>query len=264
MRSLHGLRPYLLSALAITAFLLFWHCLSATGLLGRYPGAVMSVLLPSPLEVLRTFGEMLSQGQLWDHTATSLRRVAVGFSLALLVGVPTGLLMAFSSVAEGLARPLIRLVQPIPGVAWVPLAIIWFGLGDRAAYFIIAVGALFPLLLATFQGAREVDPVLVESTMTLGAQWHQVFLKVTLPSMVPHLVTGSQLAMGFAWRVVLAAEMVGVTSGLGYMLTLGRGVGRTDITLLTMAVIGLLMTAMDSLVFTPLSARTSKWRPKKS
>lgn len=261
MKPRRTLRPYLLYVFSLFLFLMIWHSLSHTGFFGRYPAEVMTVLLPSPFSVLETLSELWSQGQLWRHMGTSLRRVTAGFGLAFLLGLPLGFMLAYWPLAEGLMRPIIRLFQPIPGVAWVPLAIIWFGLGDRAAYFIIAVGAIFPLVLSTCHGAREVDPILVESSLTLGARWHQIFLKVTLPSMVPHLVTGSQLAMGFAWRVVLAAEMVGVTSGLGYMLTLGRGIGRTDITLVTMIAIGAIMTAMDSLLFSPLAERTARWRP---
>jgi len=162
---------------------------------------------------------------------------------------------------EDFCRPFVRLLQPIPGVAWVPLAIIWFGLGDRAAIFIIAVGALFPIVLNTRQGILEVEPSLVQAALTLGASRAQLLSKVYLPATAPYLVTGFRLATGFAWRVVLAAEMVGVSRGLGYMLTLGRGIGRTDITLVTMLAIGLLMMATDAWVFGRLEHLTGRQRP---
>ncbi len=252
--------PLVWSLLSVGLFLLTWHAISVTGFFGRFSPAVMRVLLPSPVTVARTTVDLLVGGNLVGNILTSVRRVALGFGIAAGIGIPLGLLVAVSKTAESLMSPFIRVFQPIPGVAWVPLAIVWFGLGDSSAVFIITVGAIFPLIIGTCQGVREVDPTLVDAALTLGASPIQIFQKVTVPSIVPHLITGSRLAMGFAWRVVLAAEMVGVSSGLGYMLTMGRGIGRTDITLVTMAAIGLIMMVMDSMIFSPLDRKTSRWR----
>ncbi|MFZ5436775.1 MAG: ABC transporter permease [Bacillota bacterium] len=251
-------------ALSILAFLLAWQLVSMTGLFGRYPRELMGLFLPSPLHLLKTVAEVVANGSLLKHVGFSCYRVVSGFAIATLIGIPAGLLMSYSRSAEQFLNPFVRLFQPIPGVAWVPLAIIWFGLGNKAAVFIITMGAIFPIILSTAQGVRDVDPNLVGAALTLGASKLQVFEKVILPSITPHLVTGFRLAMGFAWRVLLAAEMVGVSSGLGYMLTLGRGTGRTDITLLTMVVIGAIMVAMDSAVFSPLENKTAAWRPRLS
>lgn len=251
-----------LSVLSVVGFLALWQVASLTGLFGRYDPRAMAIFLPPPLAVMKTFGQLIGTGQYPLHLATSLYRVGVGFGLAAVIAIPLGMAMARWSEVDAVCQPYVRFFQPIPGVAWVPLAIVWFGLGDRAAIFIIVVGALFPLLLATVQGLREVDPTLSDAARTLGAGPWQLFTRVTLPSMVPNLVTGSRLAMGFAWRVVLAAEMVGVSRGLGYMLSLGRGTGRTDITLATMVTIGVLMAGTDALVFAPLDRLTSAWRPQ--
>jgi NitT/TauT family transport system permease protein/taurine transport system permease protein/sulfonate transport system permease protein len=249
------------SLVAVVVFVGLWQLASATGLFGRYPRELMGLVLPSPLQVVVTARELLLSGQLAGHVATSLYRVGSGFLLAAGAGVPLGVAMALSAAVEDFCRPFVRLLQPIPGVAWVPLAIIWFGLGDRAAIFIIAVGALFPIVLNTRQGILEVEPSLVQAALTLGASRAQLLSKVYLPATAPYLVTGFRLATGFAWRVVLAAEMVGVSRGLGYMLTLGRGIGRTDITLVTMLAIGLLMMATDAWVFGRLEHLTGRWRP---
>jgi NitT/TauT family transport system permease protein/taurine transport system permease protein/sulfonate transport system permease protein len=143
----------------------------------------------------------------------------------------------------------------------VPLAILWFGLGDKAAIFIITVGSVFPILLSTAQGVRAVDRVLLDASMTLGACFHQQLRRVVLPSVTPFLVTGFRLGLGFAWRVVIAAEMVGVPRGIGYMLNVGRSTGRTEVTLMTIVILGVLMILAEELVFAPLERRTNHWRP---
>ncbi len=261
--SRNGEARFIRSLLSVIGFTLFWQLASNTGVFGIFPVDAMNLFLPSPLTVARTFKELFTQSQYLSHILTSLYRVMFGFSLAAVIGVTAGVLIVSSKVAEDILQPFIRLLQPIPGVAWVPLAIVWFGLGDRAAIFIITVGALWPTLLATIQGLREVDHNLVNAALTLGATRRQIFEKVTVPSIVPHLVTGFRLSMGFGWRAVLAAEMVGVSSGLGYMLTLGRGVGRTDITLATMVSIGCIMLITDAFIFGTLDRKTSNWRPKR-
>ena len=255
--SLPGIR----SALSVTLFLILWQAVSTTGCFGRYPLELMGLLLPSPLQVLSTAGELTASGQLFSHVSISVYRVMAGFLLAAAIGVPLGIIVALWKPADDFLRPFVRLLQPIPGVAWVPIAIIWFGLGNVSAIFIITVGAIFPILLNTKQGIQDVDRRLVDAALTLGAQPRQLLTRIYLPFTAPYLVTGFRLGTGFAWRVVLAAEMVGVSHGLGYMLTMGRGIGRTDITLVTMLSIGLLMAITDAWLFTPLEQLTNRWRP---
>jgi NitT/TauT family transport system permease protein/taurine transport system permease protein/sulfonate transport system permease protein len=154
----------------------------------------------------------------------------------------------------------VRIFSPIPGVAWIPLAILWYGLGDQAAIFIITVSAVSPILLNTIQGVRDVDPNLVDAARTMGATRWQVIRRVTFPSVIPYLITGFRTGLGFAWRVVIAAEMVGVPKGIGYMLAVGRSTGHTEVTIVTMVCLGLLMLIVEELVFAPLEKRTSSWR----
>ncbi len=168
--------------------------------------------------------------------------------------------MAIVPTVNNLTEPFVRIFSPIPGVAWVPLAILWFGLGDEAAIFIITVGAVFPILLNTVQGVRDVDTHLIDAARMMGANRRQVVQRVMLPSLVPYLVTGFRMGLGFAWRVVIAAEMVGVPKGIGYMLTVGRSTGRTEITIVTMIVLGGLMFIVEEAVFAPLERSTAAWR----
>lgn len=245
---------------SLSLFVLSWYIASTTGLFGRYPPRLMVLLLPTPLDVARTVWEMAVTGNLARHLGISLYRVTAGFALAVCLGVPLGVAMGRYRTVNGLVEPLIRVFQPIPGVAWVPLAIVWFGLGDKAAIFIITISSLFPVLLNTIQGMRDVDGTLISAALTMGANSRQIAAKVLLPSLVPYLITGFRIGMGFAWRVVIAAEMVGVPSGLGYMLSLGRGIGRTDITIVTMVALGTVMLLIEHSVFIPMEHKTLNWK----
>lgn len=251
----------LLGAGALAAFIGLWQAASATGLFGRLPQTYAALLLPSPGAVWTALRESAVDGSLWNQLSVSLARVGIGFAIAVGIGIPVGLVTALSPVANALVDPFVRVFSPIPGVAWVPLAILWFGLGDRAAIFIIAVGSVFPVLLSTAQGVRAVDRTLVDAAQMLGARLDQLVRRVVLPSVVPFLVTGARLGLGFAWRVVIAAEMVGVPRGIGYMLNLGRSTGRTEVTFMTIAILGAMMIVAEELVFGPLERRTSHWRP---
>ncbi len=251
----------LLSTAALAGFIGLWHAASVTGLFGRLPPAYASLLLPRPGRVWAALRESAASGYLWEQLSVSLGRVAIGFAVSVAIGVPLGLAVALSPAADAVIDPFVRVFSPIPGVAWVPLAILWFGLGDRAAVFIITVGSVFPILLSTAQGVRAVDRTLVDAAQMMGARLHQLLRRVVLPSVVPFLVTGFRLGLGFAWRVVIAAEMVGVPRGIGYMLNVGRSTGHTEVTFMTIGILGALMIVAEELVFAPLERRTSHWRP---
>jgi NitT/TauT family transport system permease protein/taurine transport system permease protein/sulfonate transport system permease protein len=247
-------------AAALAAFLLLWQAASVTGIFGRVSPEYSLFLLPPPKVVFLALAEMIRTGYLWDNLSVSIVRVLIGFALSVLIGVPLGIGMAIVPTVNNLAEPFVRIFSPIPGVAWVPLAILWFGLGDEAAIFIITVGAVFPILLNTIQGVRDVDTHLIDAARMMGANRRQVVQRVMLPSLVPYLVTGFRMGLGFAWRVVIAAEMVGVPKGIGYMLTIGRSTGRTEVTIVTMIVLGVLMLTVEELIFAPLERRTAAWR----
>jgi NitT/TauT family transport system permease protein/taurine transport system permease protein/sulfonate transport system permease protein len=247
-------------ALSLTLALVLWDIASNTGIFGRTTAEYSRLLLPPPSSVLASLIEIIRSGYLLDNVSISILRVLAGFLLAVLIAVPLGVFMALSSTVNNLADPIVRLLSPIPGVAWVPIAILWFGLGDEAAIFIIAIGSIFPILLNTVQGIRDADQRLVDAARTMEATPWQIMLRVLLPGLIPYLVTGFRTGLSFAWRVVIAAEMVGVPKGLGYMLTVGRSTGRTEITIVTMLVLGILMVAVEELVFSPLASYTDTWR----
>jgi ABC-type nitrate/sulfonate/bicarbonate transport system permease component len=247
-------------ALAILGFLFLWHLASVTGLFGRISPEFSMLLLPPPKVVFRALGEMAWSGYLWDQVSVSMIRVLIGFGLSVLIAVPLGIGMGLSVSVNNLAEPFVRIISPIPGVAWIPLAILWYGLGDEAAIFIIAVSSVFPILMNTIQGVRDVDPHLIDAARTMGATRWQVIRRVMLPSLVPYLVTGFRTGLGYSWRVVIAAEMVGVPKGIGYMLAVGRSTGHTEITIVTMICLSVLMLIVEELIFVPIERSTSSWR----
>ena len=255
-----GLLHYVQGGAGLVLFLAIWHLASTTGLFGRIELVYSLLLLPTPETVLKAILETVADGTLWGNVSVSIVRVAIGFVLAVLIGIPLGLGMALSPLCNNIAEPFVRLFSPIPGIAWVPLAILWFGLGDKAAIFIIAIGSIFPIVINTVQGVRDVDAHLVDAARMMGASHLQILRRVMLPSVIPYLVTGFRIGLGFAWRVVIAAEMVGVPKGIGYMLNVGRSTGRTDITIVTMVTLGLLMLVVEELLFAPIENRTRFWR----
>lgn len=254
------LTRYIQGGIGLVLFLAAWHVASTTGLFGRIDPEYSLLLLPPPLIVLRAIVETAQDGTLWGNVSVSIVRVTIGFCLAVLIGIPLGLGMALSRVCNNFSEPFVRIFSPIPGIAWVPLAILWFGLGDKAAIFIITIGSVFPIIINTVQGVRDVDAHLVDAARMMGANHLQVMRRVMLPSLIPYLITGFRIGLGFAWRVVIAAEMVGVPKGIGYMLNVGRSTGRTDITIVTMVTLGVLMLVVEELIFAPLENRTRFWK----
>lgn len=255
-----GWLRFLQGALTISILLLIWHFASNTGVFGRTSHENSRLLLPPPGVVFSSLLEMARTGYLLDNVSISVMRVLAGFLLSVVIAVPLGVAMGLSTTANNLIDPLVRLLAPIPGVAWVPLAILWFGLGDQAAIFIIAIGSIFPVLLNIIQGIHDVDQRLIDAAVTLGASRTQAIFRVMLPSLIPYLVTGFRTGLSFAWRVVIAAEMVGVPKGIGYMLTIGRSTGQTEVTLVTMIILGVLMVTVEELIFDPLQSITDSWK----
>ena len=242
----------LLAAASIAGTLLLWGAFSSAGWIDR-------VLLPSPLEVLDSLLAALRDGSLLRHVNASLLRVLEGFALALLTAVPLGIAMGVSPVVRGLVEPLLELLRPIPPIALIPLAILWFGIDELSKVLIIAYGAFFPILLNTMAGFREVDPVHVRAAQALGARRHHIFRDVVLRSAFPFIIVGARVGMGMAFIVLVAAELIASSAGLGFMISDARYSFRTDQMFLGMAMIGVLGLALNK-VLLELERRLLKWK----
>jgi NitT/TauT family transport system permease protein len=178
----------------------------------------------------------------------SAERVGKGFFVAILVAVPVGLAIGWSRIASGALDPTVQLLRPIPITAWLPFSIAVFGIKDLGAVFLIALGAFYPIVVNTAQGARDVERNLIRAAMMMGAGRWTILRRVVLPASLPSIFTGLRVGLGIAWTAVIVAEMVAVKSGLGYVLWDAYYVGRMDVVIADMASIGLLGLASDRVI----------------
>lgn len=229
-----------LGLLGIALFLAIWTFASHS--LGS------AVLLPSPLSVLTAYGELIADGTLINDVRASIVRVFGGFLLASSVAIPLALLLAYSRILRGLVMPLIALIRPIPPIAWIPLAILWMGLGDPPSYFITAIAAFFPIFLNSFAGGISLQEEHVNAARSLGAKPLALLATVMLPSALPMIVTGLRIGLGQAWMAVVTAELIAAQSGLGYMIQISRLNLETARVLVGMTVIGLLGAVMIGVI----------------
>jgi ABC-type nitrate/sulfonate/bicarbonate transport system permease component len=242
----------LLGMLVMAAAALLWEAVSRLGL-------VTPILLPAPSSVVDTFWYLVSTGRLWGHISQSVMRVLVGFVAAIVMAVPLGLFMGRSSWVESGFYASFEILRPIPPIAWTPLAIIWFGLGTPPAVFLIFLGAYFPILLNTVSGVKGIDKRLIHFAKTLGASERVVMLEIIPVAALPSIMTGMRVGLGVGWMVVVAAEMIAASSGLGYMIMDGRFTLQTDVVIVGMLSIGFLGLAMD-LLFRRLESVVLRWR----
>jgi NitT/TauT family transport system permease protein len=206
-----------------------------------------TTIFPEPVQVVHALGEILRKGLLVGYVRDSLVRVSAGYLLAVIAAVPAGLLLGWSPLAREALNPLIHMLRPISPLAWIPLAIIWFGVGDLAPVFLIFLAAFFPILVSTIEGVRNVPPMFRNAGRNFGLTQAQLLSRVIFPAVLPQILIGLRLALGIAWLVVVAAEMIAVDSGLGYLIIDSRNAGqRYDLVLAGMLLIGLVGLALDA------------------
>lgn len=197
-------------------------------------------------------------GTLHVHLFESVRRVYGGFALAALVAIPLGLLIGRVRVIRQMLDPTFQILRPIPVTAWLPLSMIFFGLGPSSAISLVFLGAFYPILLNTVFGVRNVDPKLFEAAAMLGCTGSAVFRRVVLPAALPSIFNGLRLGLGFAWVVIVVGEMTGVPLGLGAAIMDGRTLSRTDLIISGMVVIGIAGFLSDKIVLA-LNNRLLRW-----
>lgn len=220
-----------------------------------------TILLPPPDRVARSAWGLLLSGELIRHLADSLRRIAVANLVAFVTAVPLGILMGRYRPFEDFMDGFLNIIRPIPPLAWIPLAILWFGLGEKSVVFITLISAFFALLINTIAGVRSVDKSLPRAALTLGASQRDVIRDIIVPATLPHIFTGLRIALGVSWMSIVAAELIAASSGLGYMISYYREVLRSDLILVGMLSIGLIGFAMDrGLVW--LEGRLLPWRTR--
>lgn len=222
-----------------TVILIIWYIITA----GLH--LVKPFVLPSPIDVLNSAVNIISSGKLVKNTIDTLFKVFSGLILASVVAIPLGILLGWYQTLEDLASFVISILRPIPPVAWIPFSILWFGIGTVPAVFIIFMGCVFPILVYTIDGVKRTDKVLIESAQTLGASDWDVLKRVIWPSAIPYIVSGLKVGVGIALMCTISAEMIGSSSGLGYMILTATNLFDTGTTVVGMLVIGLIGLILD-------------------
>jgi NitT/TauT family transport system permease protein len=216
------------------------------------------LILPAPSQVLSRWIEYARSGELHRDAFSSVYRVVVGFFIGTVLALPIGLAMGVSRTAYAYLNPLLQVLRPIPPIAFVPLAILWFGLGNPPAFFLISLGAFFPVLMNTIAGVRSVDALYIRAARNLGAKPFALFRRIVIPAAMPHIMTGIRVGFGVAFIVVIVAEMIAVNDGLGYRILEAREYFWSDKIIAGMITIGLLGLLIDA-ILARISAYLLRW-----
>ena len=243
-----------ISLLTLVALLAIWWAVTASGV-------IEPLFLPPPSAVLQKAWLLATTGYmdstLWQHLAASLSRIGLGLGFAVLTAVPVGIAIGANRVARGILDPLIEFYRPIPPLAYLPLIVIWCGIGELSKVLLIYLAIFAPIAIATATGVRTVDPAKLRAAQSLGAPRAQLIRHVILPSALPDILTGVRIGLGVGWSTLVAAELIAATSGLGFMVQSAAQFLVTDVVVLGILVIALIAFAMEM----GLRALQRKWVP---
>jgi sulfonate transport system permease protein len=221
-------------------------------------GYIVSYTMPPPEDIVITAVEFYNDGTLLKHIKASFIRVIEGFGIALILALILGVAIGLSRRFEKLTDSVLQIIKPIPPIAWIPLAILWFGIGEASKIYIIAVGAFFPILVNTVEGIKNIDSRYLELARVYEVQRSRVIWRVILPGALPFIMVGIRLGLGMGWICVVAAEMIAAESGIGYMLNDGRNFARPEMVILGMVVIGITGKIMDD-ILRYISKKVIRW-----
>jgi len=243
----------ILCPLAVIALLVaaWWIVVAQTG----------SVIFPTPWQVVTGALELAADGTLWEHIGSSLARVAAGFLLAALVALPLGLWIGRVDAAYVTLNPVFQMLRPISPIAWIPVAILWFGVGDLSPVFLIFIASVFPMILQTAAGVHTIERRYLRAAENFGATRARMFRQVIVPAVLPEIIVGMRVSLGVAWLVVVAAEMIALRSGLGYLIMDSRNAGnRYDLVIASMIIIGMIGLLLDTSMRQLERLKSVRWR----
>lgn len=229
---------YLISAAAISVFILFWYLVTSVW------NVFSRSVLPSPQLVLQTFIRKFSSkapdgATMVQHLGASLQVAMSGYLIGAVIGIPLGILMAWSKYADMFVRPLFDLIRPVPGIAWIPVMIVIFGIGLLSKAMVIFLSSFTAMVINSYSGIKQTKAVHLWVGQTFGASNMQLLFQVAIPSALPMILTGLRVALGSSWGALVAAEMLASSRGLGFMIQQSRGIGRTDVIIAGMIAIGI-------------------------
>lgn len=240
------------SALAFVLLLFIWETMA------RFSNWSDQVF-PGPTQVFLSMAELIVNGTLLKHSIASLFRVTAGFYLAMIMGIPLGILLGRFESAKFLINPVIQFLRPISPLAWIPLSMLWFGIGDKPAVFLIFLSSFFPLVVSTAIAVDAINPVYFQVASNFNFNRGEVVMKVIVPAMLPAVITALRITITIAWLVVVAAEMIAVQSGLGYLILDSRNALRMDYVMDGMIVIGLIGLTLDYIMKRLTRIEAVKW-----
>jgi ABC-type nitrate/sulfonate/bicarbonate transport system permease component len=203
-------------------------------------------VLPSPFQCLQAAANHLSLGDLSAHVVTSLGRILVGFGLAAIAGIVLGVLLGWYRGLGRVMAPLLELLRPIPPLAWIPMAIVWFGLGEPSKWFVIFLGSFFPVFTNTWRGMSNVPPVVLRAARTMDVDGLELLFRVALPAAFADIATGLRVGFGLAFGILVAAELIAVDRGMGFLIMQSREIGQLGIAIFGVLLIGVVSLAADS------------------
>lgn len=249
-------KPLTLSVATLATLLAIWWAVTALQL-------ISPLFLPSPWQVLQKLltiagPQGFMDATLWQHLAASLTRIAIALALAAIVGVPVGIAMGLSPTVRGILDPLIELYRPVPPLAWLPLVIIWFGIGETPKILLIYLAIFAPVVMSTLAGVKSAQQVRIRAAQSLGASRAQVLWLVILPGALPEILTGLRIGLGVGWSTLVAAELIAATRGLGFMVQSAGEFLATDVVLAGIAVIAIIAFVLE-LGLRALQRRLTPW-----
>ncbi|MCL2198078.1 MAG: ABC transporter permease [Defluviitaleaceae bacterium] len=235
---------------AVVILLVGWHLIVVFG-------GFNHALFPPPFVVFATLGEMITSGEIFIHIRISLWRFFVGYSLAVFVGLVMGLIVGRLDFLSRLVEPTVQLIRPVAPVAWMPFIVLLFGIGDMPAIMVIFLAAFYPVLMSTISGSKKINVNYLNIAKMFEIKQPQVFLKIILPAIFPYIANGMHMGLGTAWVFLVAGEMMGVRSGLGFLIMDSRNNMQPEVLLATICVIALLGLLLDKII-TMFESRVNK------
>jgi NitT/TauT family transport system permease protein len=226
--------------------------------MARYSGWSADIF-PGLVKVFLSMWELCSTGILLKHTVASLFRVTIGFYLAVIFGIPLGIILGRWTTARQIINPLVQFLRPISPLAWIPIAMLWFGIGDKPAIFLIFLSSFFPLVVSTTVAVGSINPVYFQVASNFDLNRVETITKIVIPAVIPDIITALRITITIAWLVVVAAEMIAVQSGLGYLILDSRNALRMDYVMDGMIVIGIIGLYLDSLMRKMGNIESARW-----
>ncbi|MBW1921279.1 MAG: ABC transporter permease [Deltaproteobacteria bacterium] len=240
--------------LPVVGFLGLWEAIARRGLISGH------LLLPPFSVVIREFFDLTSSGLLLENFEASLLRIVIGFCAGSVTGILFGIIMGWKEILRRTFSPIIALLYPIPALGWLPLLMLWIGINEMLPIAIIFICSFFPVLYNTITGIRQVNKKVVDAARTLGASERYILFHVFLPLALPNIFTGLQLEAGMAWRVVIAAEMVAIPTGIGALMMKAESLIRVDIIIVCLMILSFMCLIFERLFIYLEAKLTSKWK----